>query len=309
MQNKNNGFTEKFLKEEKIKVCKEHRLKDYTTIKTGGKAQFYYQPVSLKKLKKVFKFINDNNINYKIIGMGSNLLVSDKGVSGFVINLIDLPQKVNIGNSFVQISSNLNNKEFIAYCKKEGLGELEFLTGIPGSLGGMINMNAGAFDYEIGDYVQDISIINKMGKMQTINRDNISFEYRKISLPVKNYIIVSSRLKFTKKPSQKIEEKVKFYNSKRNSSNLNNYPTFGSVFKNGYDYHAGELIDKCGLKGYSLGGAEISELHANFILNKNNASAADIYKLIKLVEKRVKEKYNIELEPEVRFWGDFSYAI
>jgi UDP-N-acetylmuramate dehydrogenase len=186
---------------------------------------------------------------------------------------------------------------------------LEFLTGIPGSVGGMIGMNAGAFDHTIGDILQEIIIINEEGGLEKISAGDIEFDYRKINIKRKNYIIYEAVFNVKKDAQHKIQNLCNQYLSRRSSRFLLNALTFGSVFKNGKDYFAGELLEKCGLKGYRIGDAKISETHANFIINIRNATSCDVFGLMKIMKQKVQEKFAITLMPEVKLWGDFSNGI
>ncbi|MBS3740770.1 MAG: UDP-N-acetylmuramate dehydrogenase [Candidatus Cloacimonetes bacterium] len=304
----NQEIIKNFIEEKKLEVSFDHSLQTHTTIGTGGKADFFFAPSHASKLKEMFRFICDNKINYKIIGNGSNLLVSDKGVRGFVITLENLPQKINIGSNFIQVSSNYINKDFINFCIEQGASGMEFLSGIPGTMGGLIAMNAGAFDFEIGNFIEDINVIDNTGTRKNIIQSEIEFNYRKTKVNLHDYVIISSRLNYEESTSEEVKKQSQNYLEKRNTLHLNKYPTFGSVFRNGDGYYAGEVIEKCDLKGKKIGDAKISEEHANFIINNGNANSADVFKLIKLAKVKAKEKFGIHLQTEVRLWGDFSYV-
>lgn len=291
---------------EKYVLFNIRQLADYTTIKTGGPAVCFIEPASLDILKDIFEFICKNNIEFNIIGNGSNILISDKGFDGVVISIKKIPKKLYSEGNYLFVSGNIEVPYLIKMCQEYKLSGLEFLNGIPGMMGGMVEMNAGAFDCSIGDKIKEIVIINGKGKLEKISSSDIKFDYRKISLKKKNYIIVEAIFEMKKESQKQIKDLSIKYLSQRNSRFLLDCCTFGSVFKNTDDYYAGELLDKCGLKGYRIGNAQIFDKHANFIINLGNATSDNIYQLIKKMKKEVFDKFNIMLEPEVRFWGDFS---
>ncbi|MCK4357892.1 MAG: UDP-N-acetylmuramate dehydrogenase [Candidatus Cloacimonetes bacterium] len=284
------------------------QLADYTTIKAGGPAKCFIETPNLDILKDIFEFICKNNIEFNIIGNGSNLLISDKGFDGAVISIKNIPKRLYSEGNYLFVSGNIEVPHILKMCQEYQLSGLEFLNGIPGMIGGMVEMNAGAFDCSIGNVIKEIVIINENGELEKISSSFIQFGYRKINIKKKNYIIVEAIFKMKKESQKRIKDLCDKYYNNRSFRFLLDYCTFGSVFKNGEDYYAGELLDRCGLKGYRIGNAQIFEKHANFIINLGNATSYDIYKLIKKMKKEVLEKFNIVLEPEVRFWGDFSDA-
>ena len=285
-----------------------HPIKNYTTIGTGGNAGCFIELPGLDILRNVFEFICKNEIKYNVIGNGSNLLVSEKGFDDVVISLKKIPQKLYCESNYLFVSANIEVSHLLKMCQKYGLSGLEFLSGIPGTIGGVVEMNAGAFDHSIAEMLKEIVIINENGELEKISSENIHFNYRKIDFKRTNYIIIEAVFKIKREPPKKVEDLCKEYFFNRSSKFLLGCHTFGSVFKNGDNYYAGELLEKCGLKGYRIGDAQISEKHANFIINIGKATSNDIYKLIKIMRMKVFKKFNIKLETEVKFWGDFSDA-
>ncbi|MBC8526361.1 MAG: UDP-N-acetylmuramate dehydrogenase [Candidatus Cloacimonetes bacterium] len=304
-----NGFQD-FIEANKLSkyVFTNYSLKDFTSIKTGGPARFFVETDDLNKIRMIFKFICENNIEHEIIGNGSNLLISDVGYDGVVISLKKIPKKLDKENTYLFASANIESANLIENCMKFELSGLEFLSGIPGTVGGMIEMNAGAFEHSIGDFLREIIIINENGIFEKILSEDIKFDYRFIDMNRKYYIIVGGTFKLKRGSKTQIKDLCNQYNAIKSSKFNRNFFSFGSVFKNGKNYIAGELLDKCGLKGYQIGDAQVYERHANFIINLGNASSKDIYSLITVMRDKVLEKFNIELIPEVRLWGDFSYA-
>lgn len=289
-------------------VKKQVSLKYFTTIKSGGEADYLAQPDSYDELLKIFKFICENNIPYKILGNGSNILVSDNGFYGIVISLKNFPYSIELHDKKLTVSAQIEGAHLQKKCILEGLSGLEFLSGIPGTVGGIIAMNAGAFGHEVDSVLDSIKVVTHEGKLISVQDNDIKFSYRKTKLPFENYIITEGMFKVHKKNMLEVKELCDSYISQRKSKNLRHTLTFGSTFKNGTDYYAGELIEKCGLKGYAIGDAQISKTHANFIINNGNASSKDVYLLIKKMRDEVKKKFEKNLELEVKLWGDFSYA-
>jgi len=289
-------------------VKKQVSIKFFTTIKCGGEADYLAQPDSYDELSKIFKFICENNIPYKILGNGSNVLVSDNGFHGIVISLKNFPSSIELHDERLTVAAHIEGAHLQKKCILEGLSGLEFLSGIPGTVGGIIAMNAGAFGHDVDSVIDSIKVVTHEGKLVSVQAKNIKSSYRKTTLPFENYIITEGTFNVHKKNMLEVKELCDSYISQRRSSNLRHALTFGSTFKNGPDYYAGELIEKCGLKGYAIGDAQISKTHANFIINNGNASSKDVYLLIKKMKDEVKKKFEIDLELEVKLWGDFSYA-
>ncbi|MEA2104447.1 MAG: UDP-N-acetylmuramate dehydrogenase [Candidatus Cloacimonadota bacterium] len=285
---------------------KNYSLKQLTTVKTGGNAELFFAPHSIMSLKTVFKYICENKIKYHVLGNGSNLLISDKGVDGVVISLKNLPRIFECKKDFVSVSANLKNKEFVKNLIQNGISGLEFLNGIPGTVGGMLRMNAGAFDRSITEKVNAILFIDSNGEMQKFYAEQYESDYRDLKLKNKDYVIISAEFQLEISSSKLVKQSCDEFMKMRNSKAIIHLPTFGSTFKNGENYFAGELIDKCDLKGYSIGQAQISEKHANFIINSGNAKSIDIYHLMKYAQKKVAEKFGINLMSEVKLWGSFN---
>jgi len=299
---------ELFLEKQNLScVKKEISMKSLTTIKCGGKADYLIEPDNYDELSKIFKFICGNNILYQILGNGSNVLVSDLGFPGVVISLKNLPYLIELHEGKLSVAAHIELAHLQKKCIFEGLSGLEFLSGIPGTVGGIIAMNAGAFGHDVSSVIDSIKTVTHEGKIINLRDENIEFSYRKTKLPYEQYIISEGTFNVQKTNMQKVKELCDFYISQRKSTNLWRAMTFGSTFKNGEDYYAGELIEKCGLKGFSIGDAQISKSHANFIINNGNASSKEVYLLIQKMKDEVLEKFGKNLELEVKLWGDFSY--
>jgi len=282
--------------------------KDLTTIKCGGEVDYLAEPENIDELSVLFQFICSNNIPYKILGNGSNVLISDMGFNGVFFSLKNLPYSIEQLENTLTVVANIECINLQKKCILEGLSGLEFLSGIPGTIGGLIAMNAGAFDHDISEVLVSLQVLNDQGDEVQYIKDNIDFSYRKTSLPISKFIITEGTFRVKKENMHIVKQRSDEYMSRRRSSNLWQVSTFGSTFKNGSNFYAGELIEKCGLKGFSIGDAYISNDHANFIINKGNASAEDVYLLIQKMKNDVKKKFDKDLELEVKLWGDFRYA-
>ncbi len=268
-------------------------LKKFSHIKVGGFADVYF-PKNFSDIADIYKFF-PNKIKFPI-GGGSNILFSNK-VDKILISDKYLPKKMEISENIVTVSSNYNINEFIMKMAKEDLGGLEFLSGIPANLGGLTFMNAGAYQKEISEFITSVLLIDEYGELKLLNRDDINFQYRESGL--KGYILEIS-FKLKNKNKNDIRRKIFGYIGNRKLKQPLNMPNLGSFFKNPPNVSAGKLIDECGLKGINFGGAEISEKHANFIINSGNANFRDIICLTELIKEKVINRFQIKLELEIK---------
>ena len=289
-------------------VLLEEPMSKHTTFRTGGNADFF---ISLNKnnitnLPKVLKFAKDNNLPYLFIGNGSNVLFSDNGFRGIVFLLKSLDD-YEIFDDYVYASSGISLSRLSKIFQENGITGLEFACGIPGTLGGAIFMNAGAYGGEIKDIVLEVQYLD-LNDMQihTLTNEKLEFDYRKsiYQTKIKDALIINAKLKKVMGDKEKIKETMDMNMESRNLKQPVSLPSAGSTFRREEGIIVAKLIDEAGLKGYSIGGAEVSTLHAGFIVNKNNATTKDILDLINYVKKVIKEKYNVELHEEVRIIGE-----
>ncbi len=294
---------DKKLKELKINFKTDEPLSSYTSIKIGGPCKRMIFPEREESLLKIIDFMEEKGIPFFLLGGGSKLLISDRGFEGVVINLCNLKKKEIIGENekkiFLKILAGTRINEIIGLGIKKGFGGIEFLGGIPATLGGAIKMNAGAFGYTISQLVKKIKIY-KNGEVKIIDSTDSLWEYRKFK---ESGIVLGAELELKKMKTEGIKKRLKEYLEKRKKRQPLFEKTFGSVFKNPASSYAGALIESCNLKGYQIGNAKISEKHANFIVNLGGAKATDVLKLMKLAQERVFKKFGIILEPEVNFLG------
>ncbi len=294
-------FEEIDRKLEKLKIFykKEEPLAFYTTIKIGGKCKRMLFPDTEEKLISILDFLEIKEIPFFVIGGGSKLLISDKEFNGVVINLRELKEikiiKKNDKKLLLKGGVGTKISQIISFGIKEGFGGLEFLAGVPASIGGAIKMNAGAFEKSISQLIKTLKIYKNKNIKTLISNENL-WNYRTFKEPG---IIISAELELIKREKKEIKNLLKTYIEKRKKTQPLFEKTFGSVFKNPPSHYAGKLIEKCGLKGYQIGNAKISEQHANFIVNLGNAKFEDVLALIKLIQDKVFSKFGILLEPEV----------
>ena len=280
------------------KIEKDISLSTLTTYKTGGIAKLVVYPNNINNLKQMLKLIHKYNIKYFILGKGSNTLFSDKKFNGVIIKL-DKLNNFKIKQTEIYVESGMILSKLVQASVKNELTGLEFAIGIPGTIGGAIYMNAGAYGNNMSNIVKSVIVLNEKFQIKEIPLEKLKFDYRySIFQDNKNLICVAANIKLEHGNHDEIASKIKENLLKRKNSQPLEYPSAGSVFRNPEGNYAGKIIEELGLKGKNIGGAEISTKHANFIINKNNASSSDILNLIKLVQKEVKDKYKIDLKLE-----------
>lgn len=277
-----------------------------TTFRVGGQAEALCEVQEMEELSRLLTFLKTEGIPRLVIGRGSNLLVRDSGIRGVVIRLSGALGRIDwgpAGSLDVVAGAGASIADLLIGCRQRGLSGLEFLAGIPGTVGGAVVMNAGAFGHETGTWVKEVRIVTPGGNVRIVERSQLAFSYRRLDLAPGDVIALASfRLKrdAEKGVAQHIARNLK----RRKASQPLEYPSAGSVFKNPPNDHAGRLIEKAGLKGRSVGGAMISERHANFIVNKGGATASDVLALIDLVRDAVYQTAGVTLELEVRVVGE-----
>lgn len=278
-------------------------LKDYTSYKTGGPAKYFAACYSTDDVRQALQYAYDNKLDYEVIGGGSNLLVSDNGYNGLIISTAKLNRYIiNYGSNIIKCGAGINLADLVYYACSHGLAGMEAMAGIPGTLGGAVKMNAGAYNQEIKDTNINAALMDKKGNIVIKSNEEIGYGYR-LSPGTKGYIVLWAEFLYNKSESSALLEKRKEILEKRKEKQPLHKPSCGSVFKRPAGNYAGTLIEKCGLKGYRIGGAEVSVKHGNFILNEDNATSEDIYNLIKYVQETVYNQTGYKLEPEVRMIG------
>lgn len=289
------------LSEENLKI--DEPMKKHTSFRVGGPADIMVTPENYEQLRDIIRICNENDVPFFVLGNGTNLLVKDGGIRGVVIRLNKLNKVlVEEGKIIAQAGASLVGLSFTAF--KQGLAGLEFACGIPGSIGGAVAMNAGAYNGEVGDFIESALVINRQGKIQTLTKKEMKFEYRTSEILKNKYIVLEVTFNLKSGNSDDIKSRMDLLSQKRKQNQPLEYPSAGSTFKRPEGHFAAKLIDDCGLKGVHVGDAEVSSKHSGFIINKGNAYAKDILELIKNVKEKVNEKYNVCLQPEVRIIGE-----
>ena len=302
---------EKIIEKSNLKIKKEKILfnepmKKHTAFKIGGPADTFIKVDSIEDLKEILKLSKDNNIPINIIGNGSNLLVTDKGIRGIVL-------KIDLKN--IEIKEKDNKIEIIAdsgvplgllaqKILKEEITGFEQLSGIPGTIGGAVIMNAGAHGKEIKDVITEVTAMGYNGEIYKFTKEDCKFEYRRSIFQEKKYIIIQAKMLLEKGKKEDIKNKMNEYLEYRKEKQPIEYPNAGRTFKRGNDYLTAQLIDHAGLKGYKIGGAEVSKKHAGFIINKENATAEDVINLVDYVTKEIKEKFSKNIKLEIEILGE-----
>lgn len=278
-------------------------LKNYTMTKIGGNADILVMPETEQEVEEIVKYAHRNNIPLLILGNGSNMIVRDGGVRGIVMNLSKLNQ-IKINGTEVYAQSGALIMDVSKKAAEASLTGLEFACGIPGSVGGAMAMNAGAYGGEIKDIIVHSTVLTREGERLVLAKDELQLGYRKSIIADKNYIVLSSLFRLEKGNKEEIDAKIADLTYRRQSKQPLEYPSAGSVFKRPPGYFAGKLIQDSGLQGKGVGDAEVSTKHAGFIINKGNATARDYIETIKMVQRTVKEKFGVDLELEVKIVGE-----
>ena len=299
---------EKIIDKNFIKL--DEPMSKHTSFRVGGNADAYIIVQNKENLIEVLKIAKEYNLPITIVGNGTNLLVKDNGIRGLVINYASSNFEIIDANKVdeykIKVDSGVKNGVFVQFLLKNELTGFEFAAGIPGTIGGAIYMNAGAFGGEIANIVESVTYISlKDLKIYTLKNEQCEFAYRtSIFEQDEDKIILEAIFNFKKGKKEEIAQKMDEFRNKRFSSQPLDKPSAGSTFKRGENFITAKLIDECNLKGYKIGGAQVSEKHAGFIINTGNASAKDIIDLIKYVKTKVYEKFGVEIKPEVRIIGE-----
>ena len=278
-------------------------MKDHIYFKVGGKVDILLKPTKIEQIEDTIKLCKSNNIPYYVIGNGSNLLVRDGGIRGVVIKLCDLNQ-VTVDDRNIKAYCGALLKDVTTIAMENSLTGIEFACGIPGSIGGAVFMNAGAYDGEIKNAIIEAEVIDKEGNYKLLKGDGLQFGYRTSNIKREGYIVVSATLGLVEGDKEKISSRMADLTKKREERQPLEFPSAGSTFKRPEGHFAGKLIEDSGLKGYFVGGAQVSEKHSGFVINKGNATAKDILDLIKHIQEEVKRQFGVELKTEVRILGE-----
>lgn len=278
-------------------------MSKHTSFKIGGPADFFIVPNDTDELTHALNICKENNINYYIIGNGSNLLVKDSGYKGMIIQVYKNMNNITVEDECIVAEAGALLSKIANVACENSLTGFEFASGIPGTIGGAVYMNAGAYGGEIKDVIVEAKVINKQGELTSINKNDLCLGYRKSIIQENKNTIVSAKLKLHKGNQKEIKALIDDFNNRRKSKQPIDMPSAGSTFKRPEGYYAGKLIMDSGLRGYSIGGAQVSEKHCGFVINKGNATYEDVVNLIEHIKTTVHDKYGVTLEPEVRILG------
>lgn len=284
-------------------ILVDELMKKHTSFKVGGPVDIMIVPSNYEELQKAIKLCFESEIPYYVIGNGSNLLVKDKGIRGVVIKLTGL-REIKVENTTIISQSGALLSDVSEKALQASLSGLEFACGIPGCVGGAVAMNAGAYISEIANVIESAIVIDKSGNFKTLNKEELELGYRNSAILKYDYTVVEATFRLKPGIYEEIKSTIDDLQQKRSDKQPLEYPSAGSTFKRPTGYFAGKLIEDAGLKGLSIGDAEVSKKHSGFIINKGNASAKDILDLIGLVQSKVYERFGVELQTEVRIMGE-----
>lgn len=290
----------------KEKIFYNEPMKKHTTFKIGGLAECFIKIEKIEELKEILKLANENNIPLTIIGNGSNVLVSDKGIPGItlIIKLEKIDIQENEENIQIEVGAGEKLGKLAQVCLQKEITGLEEISGIPGTIGGAIRMNAGAHGREMKDIVKTVKCLDFQGNEKKFTKEELEFNYRSSLFKREKYIITEITLELQKGKKEEIKAKMNEYKKYRIEKQPIEYPSAGSTFKRGTNFITAKLIDEAGLKGYAIGDAEVSTKHAGFVINKGKATAKDVLTLVKYIQDKVYEKFDKKIELEIEIIGE-----
>lgn len=285
-------------------VLTEEPMKKHTTFRIGGPADYFVQPRKVEEIAEVIALCKESGIPFYIIGNGSNLLVSDAGFRGVIIQLFKNFNEISIEGEEITVFAGAQNSVVAKRALEAGLTGFEFAAGIPGTVGGAVVMNAGAYGGEIKDIIVEATVLDENGDIRVIPKDGLELGYRTSIIEKKGYVVLSARLLLKRGDKEAIRGRMEELKEQRVSKQPLDYPSAGSTFKRPEGYFAGKLIMDAGLRGFQVGGAQVSEKHCGFVINTGDATAEDVMTLMDEVRRIVMEKFGVELKPEVKRLGE-----
>ena len=288
----------------KDSILIDEPMSRHTTFCVGGPADFFVTPKAKEEVRDVIRICKEAGMPYYIIGNGSNLLVSDAGYRGVIVQIYKEMNEVKVEGDLVKAQAGALLSGIAAKALGAELSGFEFASGIPGTIGGACVMNAGAYGGEMKDVLESVTVLTGEGKIIELGRNELELGYRTSVIAKKGYIVLGAVLKLERGDGEKIKTYMDELKEKRVTKQPLEYPSAGSTFKRPEGYFAGKLIEDAGLRGFQVGGAQVSEKHCGFVINRNHATAADIMELMRQVQIRVKENSGVDLEPEVKRLGD-----
>lgn len=302
MQNKNEWIRKLG---EQVEILVAEPMKNHTTFRIGGPADALALPKTPEEVAEVVRFCHEHAQPYYVLGNGSNLLVSDEGYRGLVLQLYRNFNDIQVNGETITVQSGAMLAAVARTAYQTGLTGLEFASGIPGPIGGAVVMNAGAYGGEMKNVLKEVTVLTKEGEVLVIPAKALELGYRTSVIPKNGWIVLGAVLQLKKGDQEQILARMEELKEQRITKQPLDLPSAGSTFKRPEGYFAGKLIMDAGLRGFTVGGAQVSEKHCGFVVNRGNATAADVWELICEVKRRVKEMTGVELEPEVKLLGDF----
>ena len=291
------------ISKEQIQI--EEPMRNHTTFRVGGPAEFFVQPKTAQEVQGLVKLCKEKEVPYYIVGNGSNLLVSDKGYEGVIIQIYKQMNQVKVEGAQIHAQAGALLSMIAKRALDAELTGFEFAAGIPGTLGGACVMNAGAYGGEMKDVLKSVTVLTDKGEVKTLAKEELELGYRTSVIAKKGYIVLEAVLELQKGEKEKIQAVMDDLKERRVTKQPLEYPSAGSTFKRPEGYFAGKLIQDAGLRGFQVGGAQVSEKHCGFVINKDQATASDVMNLMNQVSDKVYEEFGVRLQPEVKRLGEF----
>ena len=303
----NEDIKQKFCRElGEEQVLFEEPMKRHTTFRIGGPAEVFVMPKTIEQVKTAVRICREEDLDWFVLGNGSNLLVSDQGYRGVIIQMGRNIGQVTVEGTEIHAAAGALLSSIASAARKASLTGFEFAGGIPGTLGGAVVMNAGAYGGELKDVLKEVTVMDRDGEIRIIPADELEMGYRTSIIKTAGYLVLSAVVSLEEGDGEAILLRTRELNEKRSEKQPLEYPSAGSTFKRPEGYFAGKLIMDSGLRGYTVGGAMVSEKHCGFVINKGGATASDVCELMNHVIEVVREKFGVTLEPEVKFLGEFD---
>lgn len=290
----------------KDRVLVEEPMKKHTTFRLGGAADYFLSPEKAEQVAELIHICREENISYFILGNGSNLLVSDRGYRGTVIQIFKNMNDIRVEGTKLYVQAGALLSAIARKALDAGLTGMEFASGIPGTVGGAAVMNAGAYGGEMKDIIKSVTVLTKEGEMKVLDASELQFGYRTSVIKENGYVVLEAVIQLCPGDKETIQKRMEELKEQRVTKQPLEYASAGSTFKRPEGYFAGKLIQDAGLRGYQVGGAQVSEKHCGFVINTGDAVAEDVWNLIHDVQEKVYDKFQVKLEPEVKFLGDFD---
>ena len=300
------NFEKKLLKMiDKEKILFDEPMKKHTTFRIGGPADYFIVPTEIEEIRAVVSLCEEMGMPYYVIGNGSNLLVADKGFRGVILQIYKAMNQVKIEGNVITAQAGASLAQIAKEALEHALTGFEFAAGIPGTLGGAVRMNAGAYGGEIKDILMKATVLTKEGEVVELSKEELEFGYRTSIIERTGQIVLKAEIELSPGKREEIKAVMDDLRKKRVSKQPLEFPSAGSTFKRPEGHFAGKLIQDAGLKGFRIGGAQVSEKHSGFVINTGNATASDVVELMRQVNEKVTDMFGVSLEPEVRRIGEF----